>query len=179
MAPTIVLFGTQFLWFVAPLALEIGTQSRLPQTLYSSGMLAVMHAAQYMWITSYYTRRETEASGGRWRPLLYFSALIVGGIALFIPGPWVVSYIFKFDFTASFAIFTSLVNIHHFLLDGALWKLRDGRIAALLLNTRAEVSGQAIGAGSSIARTARWIVGTDTRARTMTDAGTAADRDAA
>jgi len=167
MAPTMVLFGTQFLWFVAPLALEIGTQSRLPQTLYSSGVLAVMHAAQYMWITSYYTRRETEASGLRWRPLLYFCALIVGGIALFVPGPWVVSYVFKFDFTASFVIFTSLVNIHHFLLDGALWKLRDGRIAALLLNTRDEVSALAVGAGGSLGRTARWIMGADKRARTI------------
>jgi tetratricopeptide (TPR) repeat protein len=167
MVPTMVLFGTQFLWFVAPLALEIGTRSRLPQTLYSSGILAVMHAAQYMWITSYYTRRETEASGRRWRPLFYFPALIVGGIALFIPGPWLVSYVFKFDFTASFVIFTSLVNIHHFLLDGALWKLRDGRIAALLLNTRDKVSAEAAGVSRSIGRTARWIIGGHPLARTI------------
>ena len=167
MAPTLVLFGTQFLWFVAPLALEIGTRSQLPQTLYSSGILAVMHAAQYMWITSYYTRRETEASGGRWRPVLYFFALVVGGMALFIPGPWIVSYVFKFDFTASFVIFTSLVNIHHFLLDGALWKLRDGRIAALLLNTRDKVSAEAVGVGRSIRGTAGWIIGVHPLARTI------------
>jgi tetratricopeptide (TPR) repeat protein len=167
MAPVLVLFGTQFLWFVAPLALEIGTSSRLPQTLYSSGILAVMHAAQYMWITSYYTRRETEASGQRWRPWLYFIALVVGGIALFIPGPWIVSYVFKFDFTASFVIFTSLVNIHHFLLDGALWKLRDGRIAALLLNARDKVSAEAVGVSRSIGRTARWITGGHPFARTI------------
>ena len=33
----------------------------IPQNRYSSGVLAVMHSAQYLWITSYYARRE--ASG--------------------------------------------------------------------------------------------------------------------
>jgi tetratricopeptide (TPR) repeat protein len=28
----------------------------------------------------------------------------------------------------------ALVNIHHFLLDGAIWKLRDSRVASLLIN---------------------------------------------
>ena len=31
------------------------------------------------------------------------------------------------------AIIASAVNIHHFILDGAIWKLRDGRIARILL----------------------------------------------
>jgi hypothetical protein len=33
---------------------------------------------------------------------------------------------------SSFLTFTALLNIHHFILDGAIWKLRDSRIAALL-----------------------------------------------
>ena len=40
----------------------------------------------------------------------------------------------------AFLIFTALVNIHHFILDGAIWKLRDGRIATLLLNSRDRIS---------------------------------------
>ena len=39
-----------------------------------------------------------------------------------------------YDFTTSFLIFTAVVNIHHFILDGALWKLRDSRISALLID---------------------------------------------
>ena len=69
----------------------------------------------------------------------YFVTLIAGGIALFVPGPWLVSYIFHYDFTTSFLIFTALVNIHHFLLDGALWKLRDSRVASLLIDASATV----------------------------------------
>ena len=63
----------------------------------------------------------------------YFLTLLAGGIALFIPGPWLVSYAFHYDFTTSFLIFMALVNIHHFMLDGALWKLRDTRVSSLLV----------------------------------------------
>ena len=86
-----------------------------------------------------------------WRPLAYFGVLVVGGIALFVPGPWLASRAFHHDFTASFLIFTALVNIHHFILDGAIWKLRDGRIASLLLNSRERISDAAAEAGGQLA----------------------------
>ena len=135
MAAPLTLALTQFLWFVLPTLLELHAAYQIPQTRYSSGILAVLHSAQYLWITSYYQRREArEAGQSGWRMAAYFVTLIAGGIALFIPGPWLVSYIFHYDFTTSFLIFTALVNIHHFLLDGALWKLRDSRIASLLVS---------------------------------------------
>ena len=135
MAAPLTLFSTQFLWFVLPTILELHANYQIPQTRYSSGILAVLHSAQYLWITSYYQRREARAKGEpSWRMAAYFVALIAGGIALFIPGPWLVSYVFHYDFTTSFLIFTALVNIHHFLLDGAIWKLRDSRVASLLID---------------------------------------------
>ena len=135
MAAPLTLVFTQFLWFVLPTLLELRAAYQIPQTRYSSGVLAVLHSAQYIWITSYYQQREARAAGQpAWRMITYFLTLIAGGIALFIPGPWLVSYIFHYDFTTSFLIFTALVNIHHFLLDGALWKLRDSRIASLLID---------------------------------------------
>jgi tetratricopeptide (TPR) repeat protein len=33
----------------------------------------------------------------------------------------------------------AVVNLHHFILDGAVWKLRDGRVARVLLRSRADV----------------------------------------
>jgi tetratricopeptide (TPR) repeat protein len=135
MAASLTLVLTQFLWFVLPTLLELHAAYQIPQTRYSSGILAVLHSAQYLWITSYYQRREARAAGqSSWRMVGYFVTLIAGGIALFVPGPWLVSYIFHYDFTTSFLIFTALVNIHHFLLDGALWKLRDSRVASLLID---------------------------------------------
>ena len=130
-----MLFATQFMWFVLPFFVEVCFKVMIPQIRYSSGILAVMHSAQYLWITSFYARREAAASGTtQWRARKYFLALIIGGIALFIPGPWAISYLFRFDFASSILIFTAIVNIHHFMLDGAIWKLRDPRISSLLVS---------------------------------------------
>ncbi|MFZ1203848.1 MAG: tetratricopeptide repeat protein [Candidatus Acidiferrales bacterium] len=132
MIAPLTLLLTQFLWFVLPTLLEL--RANIPQTRYSSGILAVLHSAQYIWITSYYHQRDARAAGqSNWRFAGYFVTLVAGGIALFIPGPWLVSYIFHYDFTTSFLIFTALVNIHHFLLDGAIWKLRDSRVSSVLI----------------------------------------------
>jgi tetratricopeptide (TPR) repeat protein len=132
-APLTLAF-TQFLWFVLPTLLELNSVSQVPQTRYSSGILAVLHSTQYLWITSYFQRREAIAAGkSTWHVTTYFVTLLAGGIALFIPGPWLVSFIFHYDFTTSFLIFLALVNIHHFILDSRLWKLRDSRVSSLLV----------------------------------------------
>jgi tetratricopeptide (TPR) repeat protein len=166
--PSLTLFSTQFIWFLLPTILSFGEHLRVPQSRYSTGVLAVMHSAQYLWITSYYARREANAeNAGRWRPAAYFGVLVVGGIALFVPGPWLASRLFHHDFTTSFLIFTALVNIHHFILDGAIWKLRDGRIAALLLNSQERLSSATTAAGSRVATAARWVVGSSPVARTL------------
>jgi tetratricopeptide (TPR) repeat protein len=142
-APLTLAF-TQFLWFVLPTLLELNSVSQVPQTRYSSGILAVLHSAQYIWITSYYQRREARAAGQKnWHIAAYFATLVAGGIALFIPGPWLVSYLFHYDFTTSFLIFVALVNIHHFILDAKLWKLRDKRVAALLVDQSGKASAPA------------------------------------
>lgn len=126
-----VLVLTQATWFVAPAIAEWARGPEIPQTRYVTGVLALMHPAQYLWITSYYARREAAAGQGQWRPWTYAATLVAGGISLFIPAPWFASYLFHTDFTQSVLIVTSIVNIHHFILDGAVWKLRDTRVAAL------------------------------------------------
>jgi tetratricopeptide (TPR) repeat protein len=144
LAAPLTLALTQFIWFVVPTLLELHAQYQIPQTRYSSGILAVLHSAQYIWITSYYQQREARAAGqSGWRMTGYFLTLVAGGIALFIPGPWIVSRVLHFDFTTSFLIFTAVVNIHHFILDGALWKLRDSRVSGLLIDKSAKVSESA------------------------------------
>lgn len=169
LVPSLTLFSSQILWFLLPAAIALIKGLEIPQSRYSNGVLAVMHSAQYLWITSYYARREAserEGNQGRsWRPLAYFGVLILGGIALFIPGPWLASRAFHHDFTASFLIFSALVNIHHFILDGAIWKLRDGRIAALLLNSKERVAAAVADAGGSFASAWRWLTGSNTGAR--------------
>src|SRR5271157_2699177 len=50
MTPSLVLFSTQILWFLVPGLLVLKGLS-VPQSRYSTGVLAVMHSAQYLWIT--------------------------------------------------------------------------------------------------------------------------------
>lgn len=129
-----LLLGTQFLWFVLPTLVQVILALPVSPEYYSAGVLAFMHCSQYLWVTSYYAKREADAGvRAAWRPFAYFGGLIVGGIALFLPGPWIVSRLFGHDLIHSILIFQALVNIHHFMIDGAIWKLRDGRVAALLL----------------------------------------------
>ena len=164
--PSMLLALTQFLWFLLPALVELATGHDVPQTRYSSGILAVLHSTQYLWITSYYQRREARAAGNaNWKFSTYLLTLVAGGIALFIPGPWIVSRLFHADFAASFLTFMALVNIHHFILDGALWKLRDKRIASLLLNTG---GGQSASEGTSrdgFVAKLRWFAGPAPAAR--------------
>ena len=165
--PSLTLTTTQFLWFLLPAALELLSGKEVPQTRYSSGILAVLHSAQYLWISSYYQRKEAGAIGqSSWSFSRYLLTLVAGGIALFIPGPWLASRVFHADFAASFLTFTALVNIHHFILDGAIWKLRDSRIAALLLN-KSQQARENQAEPSRLAALFRWIAGTTPAARAL------------
>ncbi len=173
MIPSLTLFSTQCVWFLVPSLLSLVEGFQVPRSRYSTGVLAVMHSAQYLWITSYYAKREAAATPSRpWRPFSYFAILVVGGIALFIPGPWLSTLVFHFDFTRSFLLFTALVNIHHFILDGAIWKLRDGRIAALLVNSRAQISNSKLAegaraAGSRTMTALHWLASPSSAARAL------------
>src|ERR1700676_60727 len=167
-APSLLLAVTQFLWFLLPALIELASGREVPQTRYSSGILAVLHSTQYLWITSYYQAREARAAGSEWKIGRYLLTLMAGGIALFIPGPWIASRILHADFAASFLTFTALVNLHHFILDGASWKLRDSRIAGFLLNKEAEDGGAAAGARkNAVIEAGRWFAGPARGARAV------------
>lgn len=166
--PVVTLTVTQFLWFLLPAAIELISGRGIPQTRYSSGILAVLHSTQYLWITSYYQKKEAVAGGdSNWSFWRYLVTLIAGGIALFIPGPWIVSRVFRNDFAASFLTFTALVNIHHFILDGAIWKLRDSRIASLLLDAKQKSQPEGTVKRSGFTAAAHWLRGATPAARAV------------
>jgi hypothetical protein len=135
----LTLYATQALWFVLPVALGWLASIDAPQTRYSSGMLAVMHSAQYLWITRYFAKRDAEQGtrAGGWSPWRYWSTLVAGGIALFLPVPWLASYGWHLDFTTSVFIVAAIVNLHHFMIDGVVWKLRDPRVGRVLVQPAA------------------------------------------
>ena len=146
----LTLYSTQALWFVLPVAVSWMASIDTPQTRYSSGMLAVMHSAQYLWITRYFAKRDAEqaARAGGWSPWRYWATLVAGGAALFLPIPWLASYGWHVDFTASIFIVAAIVNLHHFMIDGVVWKLRNPRVGRVL------VQADAIGADAAPATAA-------------------------
>lgn len=162
MIAPITLFSTQFFWFFFFDIMELFDITPATAIAYNGGILALMHCSQYLWITSYYTKRESQTIGNaKWNNLKYYGVLIIGGIMLFIPGPWLVSYAFKYNLSTSAIIFLSLVNLHHFLLDGAIWKLRDGRIAGLLLDFKDKLGSESV--GEALSNAAQWLTSSTAR----------------
>jgi tetratricopeptide (TPR) repeat protein len=141
LGPTAVLVLIQALWFSIPLllrAFEVERSIEPWTSTYGSYYflwVAIGHAVQYMWITSWYARREGSSSG----QLGFLTRAMLAGAAvwtlpslLFAPG-----VLGRLPYDGGFALLAAAaVNLHHFVLDGAIWKLRDGRVARILLRDR-------------------------------------------
>jgi hypothetical protein len=136
--PSLSLVGLQCLWFLAPAAGTLWGGSGWVEPLspryraYTFMWIAVGHFVQYLWITTYYAASSQAASG---RAAFLVKALLVGNAIWTVPAlvfaPGVAG---RLPFDLGLGLLTaSVVNIHHFILDGAIWKLRDGRVARALL----------------------------------------------
>ena len=137
LAPTLCLVALQAMWFSVPAVLAASGALTFTSFALSSVWIAFAHSLQYLWITSYYARR-SEGSRGLpsylLRALAWGSAVTVFPALAFAPG-----LLGTFSFHAGLAILLfAVVNLHHFLLDGAIWKLRDGRVASVLLKSAEE-----------------------------------------
>ncbi|MGD9764331.1 MAG: tetratricopeptide repeat protein [Candidatus Binatia bacterium] len=153
--PCTVMLISQALWFVTPWLAQVVTNRSVSPVYYSTGVLAFFHCAQYLWITSYVARCERGAHN--WRPWRYAGVIALGGIALFTAGPWLASTALGFDFRESVLIIVAVVNVHHFILDGAMWKLRDPRLAAVLLDRGAGPGAPPAPARAMPRRAAGWV----------------------
>ncbi len=134
--PTAIVTLTQSLWFALPtLGSAWGLDPfRHEYRAYALMWVAVGHFLQYLWITTYYAAASERAAGR----LRYLGRTLLAGSAvwflpalLFAPG-----LLGRLPYDMGLGLVTaSVVNLHHFVLDGAIWKLRDGRIARALLRS--------------------------------------------
>jgi hypothetical protein len=152
--PAWVLALTQALWFSIPFGMVAwGRPSGVePFDVHLSGIddyriwTWVGHGVQYLWVTSYYARAEQGWSGyGR-----YLTKTAVAGIAiwtlpfaLFAPDAFGVR---SYDGGLALVV-AAAINIHHFMLDGAIWKLRNSRIASILIRDDRAAAVEPIGVG--------------------------------
>lgn len=163
-APSLTLAATQALWFALPVAMRrFGLFADLePFAPQHAGWYffwaALAHSIQYVWVTSYFAR------GAPGHPGLtpYLGKVLLAGCAIwFVPAllfaPDLLGRI-PYDAGLS-ALIASVVNLHHFVLDGAIWKLRDGRIARILVRSEAAAATAEPARGPGRGWIAVWAVG--------------------
>ena len=149
--PTALIVCSQALWFVVPMfAYHFDVlQNVFPLARDKAGYvffwIASAHAVQYLWITSYFAKR----SDNRAPSEFFFKCLLAGAIIWVVPAMVFSPAAFgRLSFDEGLgALVAAAVNVHHFILDGAIWKLRDGRIARVLLRSASDSDGASASAG--------------------------------
>ena len=131
--PVGLLILCQALWFVVPSVLD-ATQAWSARSLaFALIWVSAAHSAQYLWITFHYAKRGT--AGVRLREFLLKTTL-AGNAAIVLPGILFAPMLFGTSLTWEEGLSTlifAVINLHHFMLDGAIWKLRYGKVARMLL----------------------------------------------
>jgi hypothetical protein len=143
LAPIGLLAVMQSLWFVVPALAATTHLFDLPRQYmisFTPVWVSAAHSTQYLWVTSYYARRANPDRG----EVIYLGRALLAGAAIlalglpFIPGLLQASVP---NGAAVSVLVLAMMNIHHFILDGAIWKLRDGRVARVLLRSEGEATG--------------------------------------
>lgn len=159
--PAGLLLLTQLLWFSLPFLLRYWNV-RLPGMAalswdfrtYYFVWIAAGHQIQYLWVTSYYAR---QTGGWRGYSPWYAKALAAGSGLWMLPalvfGPIGLGALSMDQGLA--ILIASAVNIHHFVLDGAIWKLR-GPLAKILIRNEGEIAPADAGSGVPALRRFVW-----------------------
>lgn len=131
LAPVGGLALTQAMWFLLPSALMIQGQ-KMPALIFTVTWISAAHSIQYLWVSSYFARRQQPSL--RMPRYLGRSLLAGAAVTLFPAVIFAPNLLGRVPWTEGLSILLfSVVNLHHFVLDGAIWKLRDGRVARFLL----------------------------------------------
>ncbi|HEB91061.1 MAG TPA: tetratricopeptide repeat protein [Deltaproteobacteria bacterium] len=147
------LVAAQALWFVVPALLFFwsGTDAEglLP---FAAIWISAAHSAQYLWITTHYARR---IDPGIRTGTYLGKALLAGAFVTIFPGLlFLPDWLGAPSWAAGLGtLLFAVVNIHHFALDGAIWKLRDGHVARALLR---DDPGLAAGKAEASVGLGRW-----------------------
>jgi cytochrome c-type biogenesis protein CcmH/NrfG len=136
--PTLALMTTQSLWFAAPILSRIWITAEDMGPLapgiagYTFVWISTLHGVQYLWVTTYYARKERP---GMRTPSYLLKALLAGsaiyGFPLLLLTPGALGRL-PYD-SGLYLMVAGALNVHHIMLDGVIWKLRHTRIANVLI----------------------------------------------
>jgi hypothetical protein len=98
----------------------------------------IFHGLQYLAVVTIFHVRDQAARGdgagraGWWRPAAAFYAVcVVSGYLLFQVWPHAYTLL-GFSFAESFLVIVAVINIHHFVVDAFIWRLRRDRNYAVV-----------------------------------------------
>jgi tetratricopeptide (TPR) repeat protein len=158
LAPAFLLVLSQALWFTVPTIL-LSMGMRTGTLVFSALWVNAAHSLQYLWVTAYYARcSESREPAKRFLLKSFAAGTAITALPGLIMAPhWLGRVPWDAGLAATLA---AVVNLHHFILDGAIWKLRDGRVARVLLRTRdpAEAAAAPPPASHPWARKLVWTV---------------------
>jgi hypothetical protein len=135
LAPVLAIAGVQAFWWSIPFGLHhFGIDLGVVPLAWDLrpeffAWIACAHAIQYLWVSSYFAK-----SSGNWRGQgRYYAGALMAGSAVWALPPLVFAPgVGEFDW--NFALLLgAVVNIHHFILDGVIWRLRHSKIADVLI----------------------------------------------
>lgn len=134
LGPALLLVLMQAAWFSVPAVLRFTGAASADHLVLSTLWIAGAHSLQYLWVTSYYAKKTDDP---QWLAQYLTKTMLAGAALLVLPGlvfaPQALGVV-PYDSGLAILLF-SVMNIHHFMLDGAVWKLRDGRVARALLRS--------------------------------------------
>ncbi len=115
-----MLVSTSLVWFAVPVLL-----SRNGSLLYAAGAVALLHCAQYLWITHFVEGRAAFLEERTFDGVAWAALVLSAGVGLFTLVPWLASRGLGYDLIISLLILQAVVNLHHFVVDASIWRLRD------------------------------------------------------
>lgn len=148
-APALVLMGLQTLWFSGPITVRFyeWTTGLAPldaqmQIRDYAVFVFVGHGIQYLWVTAYYARKSRTWTGyGRYLLKVAVTGISMWTLPFLVLGPDALG---NLSFDAGMAlVVAAFVNIHHFVLDGAIWKLHKPSVASILIRSEEQSAASA------------------------------------
>lgn len=113
-------------------------------------LVPFFHSLEYLFIAWAVQLKERLADGRftpstnyvRYETIRWWLINVALGVALFVAMPYALSA-FGFDLGLTMALGAAAIQLHHFFVDGVIWKLRNPKVASPLLVTLQECSAPA------------------------------------
>ena len=140
---------TQLIWFKLAVG-TFNTQSFLE-------FVPLFHSIQYLFIAWFMQMKERQLATGELgekralvrETLVWGAVIFIVGAIMFSWGPWVAAAFFPVSIGVATGVLQSTVQIHHFFVDGVIWKLRNPRIRQALNTSLDELIHPPVLPGSS------------------------------